>query len=71
MVLSYFKIMSPTITPGHWIFAALFTVVFLVGLVWSYRKDGEVHRLHFGGSFRILLGIVVLLFVIFIFKRLF
>ena len=52
-----------------WIFAATFTPFLLGALVWSYRNDRAVHQLHFGGSFRILLGIVLLLFVVFIFKR--
>jgi cbb3-type cytochrome oxidase subunit 3 len=61
--------MSNSITTGHWIFAATFTLLFLGVLAWSYRKDRTVHQPHFGGSFRILLGIVLLLFVVFIFKR--
>lgn len=68
MGLSY-KIMPNPISTGHWIFAALFTVLFLGVLAWSYRKDANVHRLHFGSTFRILLGIVLVLFVVFIFKR--
>jgi len=58
------------ITTGHWIFAGIFTVSFLIYLFWSYRKDSEVHSIHYGKSIRLLLLIVVLLFVIYIFKRL-
>ena len=58
------------ITTGHWIFAAIFTVGFSSYLFWSYQKDAEVHAMHYGKSIRFLLSLVVLLFIIYIFKRL-
>ena len=55
---------------GHWIFAGVFTVAFLVFLFWSYRKDARTHAIHYGSNLKIILGVVMLLFVIYIFKRL-
>lgn len=58
------------ITTGHWIFAAIFAVAFVAFIFWSYRKDSNTHtRFDIGGS-RVLLGIVVVLILLFIFKRL-
>ncbi|KRO68955.1 MAG: hypothetical protein ABR88_01955 [Cryomorphaceae bacterium BACL7 MAG-120322-bin74] len=58
------------ITTGHWIFAGLFTLTFLVFLFWSYRKDAKVHSVHYGNSLKMILAGILLLFVIYIFKRL-
>lgn len=55
---------------GHWIFAGVFMVVFIGYLVWSYRKDLKLHRIHYQRSSYVLIGLVVILFLIFIFKRL-
>ncbi|MDX5404995.1 MAG: hypothetical protein LPK47_02475 [Bacteroidota bacterium] len=58
------------ITTGHWIFAGIFMIGFITYLIWSYRKDLGLHRIHYRGSYYLLLGIIVVLFLIFIFKRL-
>ncbi|KAB2814397.1 hypothetical protein F8C67_01295 [Phaeocystidibacter luteus] len=59
------------ITTGHWIFAAIFAVAFVFFLIWSYRKDSKTHdKFGIGGS-RVLLGILMVLILIFIFKRVF
>ncbi len=55
------------ITPGHWIFALLFVLVFIGCLVWAYRKDINLHRLYYRGSYIVLLVIligVILLYLI-------
>lgn len=59
------------ITTGHWIFAAVFLGLFIVYLVWSYRKDLGLHRIHYRGAQYVLLGLITALFLIFIFKRIF
>ncbi|MDR9374381.1 MAG: hypothetical protein RI842_02265 [Schleiferiaceae bacterium] len=59
------------VTTGHWIFAGIFLSGFILYLVWSYRKDLRLHRLHYGGSFWVLIGIILVLFLFYIFKRLF
>ncbi|GCD80422.1 hypothetical protein DES35_103177 [Schleiferia thermophila] len=60
------------ITTGHWIFAAVFMVLFVIYLAWSYQKDAPVHKTFFpSGSIYFLLGILTLIFLIFIFARVF
>ncbi|MDZ7849171.1 MAG: hypothetical protein U5L96_21975 [Owenweeksia sp.] len=51
------------ITTGHWIFAGVFMLLFIVYLVWSYRKDLKLHKQHYSGALYILVGLVVLLFL--------
>lgn len=55
---------------GHWIFAGVFMLFFVGFLVWSYRKDLKLHKLHYSGSMYVLVGIIVILFLFYIFKRL-
>jgi hypothetical protein len=58
------------ITTGHWIFAGVFMVLFMGYLVWSYRKDLRVHKLHYSGVLYFFGSLVVVLFLIYVFKRL-
>ena len=35
------------ITTGHWIFAGIFAIAFLIYLFISYRKDLRLHKIHY------------------------
>jgi membrane protein YdbS with pleckstrin-like domain len=59
------------ITTGHWIFAGIFMVAFVGYLIWSYKKDSKTHKLHYGIGAKVLLVMIVAVFLLFIFKRLF
>lgn len=58
------------ITTGHWIFAGIFMLAFVGYLIWSYRKDLKMHKTHYSGSMYVLAGIIVILFLFYVFKRL-
>lgn len=58
------------ITTGHWIFAAIFAVAFVIFLIWSYRKDAARHAKYEMSSYGIIMLFAVLLLIIYIFKRL-
>ena len=58
------------ITTGHWIFAGIFMIGFVAYLIWSYRKDAPIHKMYYGKGAKILLGMIVILFVLFIVKQL-
>ncbi|MCT4623676.1 MAG: hypothetical protein N4A46_08640 [Schleiferiaceae bacterium] len=58
------------ITTGHWIFAGIFTILFVAILWWTYQKDKGTHKMHYAGAFKIIVFIIVTFFIIFIFKRL-
>jgi len=58
------------ITTGHWIFAGIFAVAFISYLIYSYRKDLNLHKVHYkSGGIQVMLLIVITLFVLFVFKR--
>jgi len=56
------------ITSGHWIFAALFVVIFISGMIWSYRNDLKLHRIHYRGTWIILLVLIGGMFLIYLMK---
>lgn len=58
------------ITTGHWIFAGIFMTLFVAFLVWGYRKDLKLHKIHYNGSFYVFAGIIVVVFLFYVFKRL-
>ena len=58
------------ITKGHWIFAALFAVGFIGFLIWSYRKDLNLHKIHYKGSSFFLLTVILIAFLLYVFRGL-
>jgi len=50
---------------GQWYFVIFFVIAFVILMVFSYRKDKALHKIHYKGSIWILIGFVA--FVIFLF----
>lgn len=50
---------------GQIIFALLFLIAFVIAAIFVYRKDKALHRQHYKGSYRVLIGF--LLFIVFLF----
>jgi hypothetical protein len=57
------------ITTGHWIFAGVFMLAFVTYLIWSYRKDLKLHKVHYQGTFYLMAGIVIIAFLFYVFKQ--
>lgn len=55
-------------TTGQWVFAALFFVVFVTVIIFSYRKDLKLHRKYYKGSLYILLGFLLFIGLLFVIK---
>jgi heme/copper-type cytochrome/quinol oxidase subunit 2 len=53
-------------TTGRIVFVAIFVLVFVAGLIWSYRKEKAVSQVHFKKTYKILLGLVGLLILQFL-----
>lgn len=53
---------------GQWIFAALFFVVFVAVIIYSYRKDIALHRKYFKGSIYVLIGFILFIILLFFIK---
>lgn len=48
-------------TPGRIAFALCFVAVFIIALVWSYRKDKSERAINYKGSTKIVITILILL----------
>ena len=56
-------------TKGQLIFSLFFLVVFIIAMVWAYKKDSFLNKLHFKGASKTLLVIGILLLVLFLFVK--
>lgn len=50
---------------GQLIFAGFFVVVFIIAMIYAYRKDITLHRRFYKGNYKVLIGF--LLFIGFLF----
>ena len=49
-------------------FAVLFIFFFSVAIIISYSKDKKNHKLHYKGAFKILIGFIVAILILFLIK---
>ncbi len=57
------------LTTGKIVFAAAFFVVFIIGMLWAYRKDSSTNKLHFSGASKILVFVAFVLLALFIYVK--
>ncbi|CAM4046667.1 MULTISPECIES: hypothetical protein [Flavobacterium] len=50
------------------IFAVLFFIVFVIGIAFAYRKDTGLHKIFYKGSYKILLGFIAFIGILFLIK---
>ncbi|MDI1318029.1 hypothetical protein [Flavobacterium sp.] len=55
-------------TTGQWIFAALFFVAFVIATYFAYGKDKALHQKVYKGSYKILLGFILFIVLLFVIK---
>ena len=55
-------------TSGQLLFAAIFVIVFIIAMIYVYRKDIALHRLHYQGSFKVLIGFIIFILMLFVIK---
>ncbi len=53
---------------GQLIFAALFFVAFVAIMIFSYKKDTNTHQYFYKGSYKVLIGFLLFIVVLFIIK---
>ena len=51
-------------TTGQWIFAAIFAVIFIIVMLFSYRKDKNLHKKYYKGSLWILIGFIIFIILL-------
>jgi hypothetical protein len=55
-------------TTGQWIFAGLFFIAFIIAMVIAYGKDKALHQKFYKGNYKILLGFLLFIGLLFIIK---
>ena len=58
------------ISSGQLIFAILFILVFIAGLIWAYVHDGRKNKAYFKGVYKIVVFIFCLLGILFVIVKL-
>lgn len=53
---------------GQLIFAGIFILVFILVMIYSYRKDLKLHRKYYKGTVYILLGFLLFIALLFVIK---
>ncbi|WGK94458.1 hypothetical protein MG292_10300 [Flavobacterium keumense] len=53
---------------GQITFGILFFIGFVVTMIIAYRKDAQLHRLFYKGNYKILLGFLVFVCLLFVIK---
>lgn len=56
-------------TTGQLVFAILFFILFVVILIFSYRKDKKLHSKYYKGSLWILVGFIVFVLLLLAIKN--
>ncbi|WP_424494811.1 hypothetical protein [Salinimicrobium sp. GXAS 041] len=55
-------------TTGQLIFGAIFFIAFVIVIIYTYRKDLQLHRKYYKGTLYILLGFILFIALLFVIK---
>ncbi|MCP1997111.1 putative membrane protein [Flavobacterium sp. HSC-61S13] len=55
-------------TPGQIKFSIFFVIVFLIAMVYVYRKDIQLHKTYYKGSLWVLIGFIAFIGLLFVLK---
>jgi cytochrome bd-type quinol oxidase subunit 1 len=53
---------------GQLVFAGFFFVAFVIAMIFAYRKDSNLHRIFYKGNYKILIGFILFIIMLFIIK---
>jgi amino acid permease len=53
---------------GQLIFAVLFFISFVIAMVYAYRKDKVLHNKFYRGNYKVLIGFIVFIGLLFVIK---
>jgi hypothetical protein len=53
---------------GQLIFGLLFFIAFVIAMFFSYRKDARLHKIFYKGNYKILIGFLVFIGLLFVIK---
>ncbi|MBP1223885.1 hypothetical protein JOD96_002459 [Flavobacterium sp. 1355] len=53
---------------GQLIFAVCFFVAFVIVMVFAYRKDLSLHKVFYKGNYKVLIGFLLFIVILFVIK---
>jgi hypothetical protein len=53
---------------GQLLFAGCFFVAFVIAMIYAYRKDAKLHKIFYGGNYKILIGFILFILILFMIK---
>jgi uncharacterized membrane protein YccC len=53
---------------GQLLFAGCFFVAFVIAMIYAYRKDANLHKVFYKGNYKILIGFVLFIGILFLIK---
>lgn len=53
---------------GQLLFAASFFVAFVIAMIYAYRKDLALHKIYYKGNYKILIGFLLFIGILFMIK---
>tara|TARA_R110000868_G_scaffold68390_5_gene202221 strand:- start:176 stop:364 length:189 start_codon:yes stop_codon:yes gene_type:complete len=53
---------------GQLVFAGLFFVAFVIAMIYAYRKDLKLHKVYYKGNYKILIGFLIFIGILFAIK---
>jgi hypothetical protein len=53
---------------GQLIFAIIFFISFVCAMVYAYRKDKALHKIFYRGNYKVLIGFIVFIALLFVIK---
>jgi hypothetical protein len=53
---------------GQLQFAGIFIICFVTAMIYAYRKDAKMHKLFYKGNFKILIGFLLFIGILFLIK---
>jgi len=53
---------------GQLVFAVCFFVAFVIAMIYAYRKDAKLHKTFYKGNYKILIGFILFIVILFMIK---
>ena len=53
---------------GQLVFAGCFFVAFIIAMIYAYRKDAKLHKIFYKGNYKILIGFILFIVILFLIK---
>lgn len=53
---------------GQLFFTGFFIVAFVIAMIYAYRKDSRLHTVFYKGNYKVLIGFIVFIGILFLIK---